>query len=61
MKKLLQSAQSRGNWTAVVLFLINAIPAIEGYVPEQWKVLVNGVLVLLTFYFKVNPSQNYTS
>jgi len=60
MNKLVLALKSRTNWTIVVMYLIEFGPKISELVPTQWKPLVLAALGLVAFYFKVNPSQDYT-
>jgi len=44
---------------AVVAFLFNGFNAIKQLVPAPWALIIDGVLVVLISYFKLNPSQGY--
>lgn len=57
MKKLFFS---RTNWTIFIIFLVNGVTAIHGFIPAHWLPVVDGALGILAIYFKMNPSQNYT-
>jgi len=47
--------KSRTVWTAVVLVLINGIPAIRELIPVDIQPAVDSILALLAIYFRINP------
>ena len=61
MNKITQIAKSRTFWTLVVLFVVNGVGAIQASIPADILRVVNMVLGMLTTYFHVNPSQNYSA
>lgn len=54
-----QALTSKTVWTLVALFVIGGVQNIEPFMPAQVATMVDGVLVSLAVYFKVNPSQLY--
>lgn len=61
MNKIKLALGSRTFWTGVVTFIVNVVPAVRNLISPKWLPLVDSVLLLLTAYFHVNPSQNYNS
>lgn len=59
MKKFAQIFKSRTFYTLVVLFIINGVSGIESSIPAGILPVVNGLLGILTIYFKISPSQEY--
>lgn len=59
MSKIALALKSRTVWTVVVLFLVNGVGAIHGYIPAGYLPLVDGILGILAIYFKLSPSQQY--
>ena len=57
--KIVLALKSRTVWSLIVLFVVNGISGIHDSIPSNWLTLVDGVLGILTVYFKINPSQNY--
>jgi hypothetical protein len=55
MSKIFKSLKSRTVWTAIVIFLFNGFQAIEGSIPSDVYMIVNGVLALAIGYFRANP------
>ena len=53
--KLNLALRSKTVWTIIVLFLINGVAGIRGYIPSDWLPLIDGVLGLLAIYFRINP------
>lgn len=53
--KLNLALRSRTVWTIVVLFIINGVAGIRGYIPSDWLPLIDGALGLLAVYFRINP------
>jgi len=60
MNKIKQVLTSRTVWSLVALFLFNGISAINSEVPASMTPFVSALLGILTIYFKVFPSQNYS-
>lgn len=54
MKLFLQALKSRTILTIIAMFIIGGFQAIEGTIPENVYLLINGVLSLLAIYFRVN-------
>lgn len=54
-----QVLTSRTAWTLAALFVIGGVQNIEPFMPSSVATMVDGVLVSLAVYFKVNPSQLY--
>ena len=59
MERLKQAVTSRTVWTLVVLFVINGVAGVHDLIPATLLPFVDGILGLLTVYFKVTPSQAY--
>ena len=59
MEKVKLALKSRTVWTIIVLFVINGVEGIKGYIPVDWLPLINGLLSIAAIYFKVKPSQRY--
>ena len=55
MNKILASLTSRTVWTAIVIILINGVPAIKDSIPSGYLPIVDSILGLLAIYFRVNP------
>jgi len=51
--------KSRTVWSAIVIILVNGVPAIQDLIPPNWLPVVNAVLGLLAIYFRVNPRQQF--
>ena len=51
--------KSRTVLTAIVIILINGIPAIKDLIPVSLLPLVDVVLGLLAIYFRVSPKQQF--
>ena len=56
-----KALKSRTVWTIAVMFLIGGVEAISTFIPEGLSTVLLGALGLLATYFKLNPSQEYTS
>jgi len=41
------------------MFIIGGVQALEGILPSDLMVLLQGLLSLLAMHFKLNPSQEY--
>lgn len=57
--RLGQMVTSKTVWTLAALFVIGGVQNIEPFMPANVATTVDGVLVALAMYFKVNPSQPY--
>jgi len=51
--------KSRTVWTIALMFIIGGVQALEGILPSDLMVLLQGLLSLLAMHFKLNPSQEY--
>jgi len=61
VNKVKQVVSSKTNWTILVLFLINGMGAIQEYIPEDARPLVNGILAILAIYFRSNPKVDFST
>lgn len=59
MHKIKLALKSRTFWVGTATFIVNVVPQIRALIPEKWLPAVDALLLLLTAYFHVNPSQNY--
>ena len=57
MNKFKLALKSRTCWTVVVLFVVNGVSGIQDLIPANVLPAVNGVLGILTIYFRVNARQ----
>lgn len=58
-KKVMKAVHSRTVWTLVVMVVVNGVASVEAQIPGSVMTWLNPLLVLLTAYFKLNPSQSY--
>ncbi len=61
MTKIKLALASRTFWTLVAIFFINTVHANSGVIPVQVMDALNPLLILLATYFKVYPSQDYST
>lgn len=61
MNKLTLALKSRTFWTLVVTWLILHGPILSQLLPQEWKPIIDGALLILATLFHVNPSQDYTA
>jgi hypothetical protein len=54
-----KAIKSRTIWTLIAMFILGGVQNISGFIGQEMFVLVEGILLLLTGYFKLNPSQTY--
>jgi hypothetical protein len=59
MNKLGQLLKSRTFITLVVMFAFNALQVFSPSLSPEVRDTINGILVLIAGYYKVNPSQQY--
>jgi hypothetical protein len=57
--QLLLLLKSRTFWVLVGQFIFNVAQYLEPVIPQQYQILVNGLLFVLASYFHINPSQVY--
>lgn len=53
----MKALKSRTVWTAIVLLLVNGVPAVAdaNLVPADWLPAINSILTILAAYFRVKP------
>ena len=53
--------KSRTVWTAIVLVLVNGVPAVmdANLVPASWLPAVSGLLAILAAYFRMNRRADF--
>jgi len=57
MDKVKMALGSRTVWSAVVMFLVAGVSAVQDVIPDGYVTVIQAVLTALTVYFRVNPQQ----
>lgn len=57
--KVTKVLKSRTVWMAILVILINGVPALQGMIPEGWLSTVNQLLAFLAAYFRITPKQQF--
>lgn len=60
MNKIKLALNSRTFWTVVLGVVINTVNANSNIIPPHALDIINVVIGLLSTYFHLNPSQDYT-
>lgn len=55
MNTLFKAIQSRTVWTIALMFIIGGVQAVEGILPADAFIALNGALSILAAYFRLNP------
>lgn len=59
MNKAKTILRSRTTYTVLSLAIINTVPAIQEFIPQDIQPIANMILSIATLYFKFSPSQAY--
>ena len=58
-KQFFLAVKSKTVWSAVALFLVGGLGALDSFLPAGYKPAVETVLAVLVVAFKLKPSQDY--